>query len=72
MLVLTRKVGEKIVIDNDIHVVVVGIRGNQVRLGFAAPPEVSIQRPEIMERAEGARPFKAAERQLYTASGQGA
>ena len=48
MLVLTRKVGEEIVIGNDIRVRVVAVQGNQIRLGFTAPKEVSIQREELL------------------------
>lgn len=47
MLVLSRKPGERIQIDKDVTVVVLGISGNRVRLGFEAPPHVSIQRSEI-------------------------
>jgi carbon storage regulator len=47
MLVLGRKVGDEIVIGENIRVVVVAIRGNQVRLGFEAPREVPIRRREI-------------------------
>jgi carbon storage regulator len=49
MLVLSRKVGEEIVIADHIRITVVAVRGNQVRLGFTAPPEVSIQRQELRE-----------------------
>ena len=47
MLVLTRRVGQEIVIDNDIRIVVISIRGASVRLGFAAPPDVAVDRAEI-------------------------
>jgi carbon storage regulator len=47
MLVLTRKVGEKIVIDDQIIVKVVEIKGNQIRLGFEAPLSVTIKRAEL-------------------------
>lgn len=48
MLVLTRKVGEEIVIGNNIRVRVLSIQGNQIRLGFVAPREVPIQRQELL------------------------
>jgi len=48
MLVLSRKVGEEIIISDNIRVTVVAVRGNQVRLGFTAPREVSIQREELL------------------------
>jgi carbon storage regulator len=56
MLVLSRKVGEKIIIDGCITVMIVAVNGNTVRLGITAPPEVRIDREEIhrqrMEFAE--------------------
>jgi carbon storage regulator len=50
MLVLTRRVGESIVIAGDIRVAIVSIRGDRVRLGVAAPPDVRVDRLEIHER----------------------
>lgn len=49
MLVLSRKVGEEIVIDQSIRLRVLGINGNQIRLGFVAPRDISIQRQELLE-----------------------
>lgn len=49
MLVLSRKKNESIVINNDIRVVIVEIRGDKVRLGVEAPPEVPVHRHEIYE-----------------------
>jgi carbon storage regulator len=48
MLVLSRKLGETIVINDSIHVTVLAVRANQVRLGFSAPPDVSIYREELL------------------------
>jgi carbon storage regulator len=53
MLVLSRKPGESIVIDNDITVTVVGIEGGRVKLGFDAPRAVPIHRTEVYQRIEG-------------------
>lgn len=50
MLVLTRKLGETIVISDDIVIKVVDIHGKQIRLGIEAPPEITIFRGEIYER----------------------
>ncbi len=52
MLVLSRKEGEEVVIADNIRLTVVAIRGNQVRLGITAPPDVSIQRAERCPKAE--------------------
>ena len=47
MLILTRRVGESLVIGDDINIIVLGVKGNQVRLGIEAPDDVSIHREEI-------------------------
>lgn len=58
MLILTRQPGETINIGNDITVTVLGVRGNQVRLGVNAPKEIGVHREEIAERIakEGKNP----------------
>ena len=50
MLILTRRVGETLVIGDNIKVTVLGVRGHQVRLGVDAPREISVRREEIHER----------------------
>jgi carbon storage regulator len=50
MLVLSRKLGETIVVNNNIRVTVVGICKGQVRLGIAAPDEVTVDRQEVHEK----------------------
>jgi carbon storage regulator len=52
MLVLSRKIGEQIVIDGCIRVTIVEVKGNKVRLGLEAPPHVSIDREEIRDRRQ--------------------
>lgn len=47
MLVLSRVKGERVIVGNDVTVEVVEIRGNKVRLGFTAPPTVSVDREEV-------------------------
>jgi carbon storage regulator CsrA len=54
MLVLSRKIGEEIIIGDNIRVTVVAIRNNHVRLGFTAPNDVTIFRSEIVPHAESA------------------
>ena len=54
MLVLSRRRGERVVIDGNITVTVVEIRGSQIRLGFDAPAEIDIRRNEVTDTAEKA------------------
>ncbi len=49
MLVLTRKLGEKIIINNEIEIIVVQVKGKQVRLGVKAPKDTSIHRDEVQQ-----------------------
>ena len=51
MLVLSRRVGEQIVIAADIRVTVLAVKGRQVRLGFTAPASVRVERMELLTRA---------------------
>lgn len=52
MLVLTRKLGEGIVIGDRIKVVVVEVKGNQIKLGIEAPPELSVHREEVYRKIQ--------------------
>ncbi|HTU22692.1 MAG TPA: carbon storage regulator [Gemmataceae bacterium] len=56
MLVLTRRIGETIVIDGVISVTVVAIHGDKSRLGVSAPPAIRVDRSEIHERRQASRP----------------
>ena len=50
MLVLSRKLGEKIVIDGSIEVTIVGLDRGKVRIGISAPPDVTVHRKEVFDR----------------------
>ncbi len=52
MLVLTRRKGETIIIDGDIEVTVLDIKGNQIRIGIKAPASVEVHRKEIQDRID--------------------
>ena len=52
MLILTRRIGETLIIGDDVKVTVLGVRGHQIRLGVDAPKEVSVHREEIYNRIQ--------------------
>lgn len=56
MLVLSRKVGEAVVINGDIIVTVVRMEGGKVKLGFIAPPDVPVHRQEVQDAIDGGQP----------------
>jgi carbon storage regulator len=55
MLILTRRVGEAVMIGEEVTVTVLGVKGNQVRIGVDAPKTVSVHREEIFDRIKGER-----------------
>ncbi len=61
MLILTRRVGETLMIGDEVTVTVLGVKGNQVRIGVNAPKHVSVHREEIYERIRKEREEGAAE-----------
>ena len=73
MLVLSRKKNESIVINNDITIVVVEIRGDKVRLGVEAPKEVPVHRREVydaIKRSEAQKNAAASEADASSAAGE--
>ena len=58
MLILTRRIGETLMIGNDVTVSVVGLNGSQVRLGINAPKSVEVRREEVYERVKAEKATK--------------
>lgn len=55
MLILTRRVGETLIVGDDVVITVLGVKGNQVRIGINAPKEISIHREEVYNRINQAQ-----------------
>tara|TARA_B110000196_G_C21141544_1_gene664067 strand:- start:2570 stop:2764 length:195 start_codon:yes stop_codon:yes gene_type:complete len=56
MLILVRRVGETLTIGDDVRVTVLGIKGNQVRIGVKAPKHIAVHREEIYQRIQNEKP----------------
>lgn len=61
MLILTRRIGEKMMVGDDVTVTVLGVKGNQVRLGVNAPKDVAVHREEIYQRIQREKSGKDAD-----------
>ncbi len=57
MLILTRRVGESLMIGDEVTVTVLGVKGNQVRIGVQAPKNVIVDREEIRQRRDAEKPY---------------
>ncbi len=59
MLILTRRAGETVMIGSDVTITVLGVKGNQVRIGINAPKDVAVHREEIFERIQSEKAAEA-------------
>lgn len=71
MLILTRRVGETVMIGDDVTVTILGVKGNQVRVGINAPKSVAVHREEIYERIKREKQGEADRKKSRDANGDG-
>lgn len=70
MLILTRRAGETVMIGSDVTITVLGVKGNQVRIGINAPRDVAVHREEIYERIKNEENAKKAAEAARKADGE--
>ena len=71
MLILTRRTGETVMIGNEVTLTVLGVKGNQVRIGVNAPRDVAVHREEIFERIKREEQGSQSPRSATTATARG-
>lgn len=69
MLILTRRAGETVMIGSDVTITVLGVKGNQVRIGINAPKDVAVHREEIYERIQSEKAASKSEQTAEATTG---
>ena len=69
MLILTRRAGETVMIGSDVTITVLGVKGNQVRIGINAPKDIAVHREEIFERIQSEKAAEASGQKAAEAGG---
>ena len=65
MLILTRRIGETLMVGDDVTITVLGVKGNQVRIGVNAPKDVAVHREEIYERIQSEKAGNDTENETF-------